>query len=161
MFEVEKDWNTESGLRAVCLMVNGESHRCGYVAVPKDHPIYKVGYSEHSDALKSALEAALNKTRKEEHMSYIKLLCYDGESAEPEIVFSVHGGLTYAGGNGEYPVDGEDLWWFGFDCAHYGDLTRGRYSCGDGTWRTKDYVVGECENLAKQLSAIIPDKDKH
>lgn len=33
-----------------------------------------------------------------------------------------HGGLTYSSQdeNSEYPVE-SDLWWFGFDCAHYGD----------------------------------------
>jgi hypothetical protein len=81
----------------------------------------------------------------------------------------VHGGLTYAGGNGEYPVEASGLWWLGYDCAHLGDardseLMQGEYKEvydkglfremhfeGD-TVKTMEYCVNECESLAKQLS---------
>lgn len=33
-----------------------------------------------------------------------------------------HGGLTYSGGNSDYPIkEDNDLWWFGWDYAHYMD----------------------------------------
>lgn len=59
----------------------------------------------------------------------------------------VHGGLTYSA-KGEYPVE-SDLWWLGFDCAHAGDFEGG--SCLGKPLRTLEYVVQECESLAKQL----------
>lgn len=48
-FIVEKDWITGAGLRAVCIIgLDGERkrHRCGYVAVPADHPAYNKGYDD-------------------------------------------------------------------------------------------------------------------
>ena len=41
---IEKEW-TSSGLKCVIKMVYG-SYRCGYVAVPKGHPAYDLGYDD-------------------------------------------------------------------------------------------------------------------
>jgi len=72
----------------------------------------------------------------------------------------VHGGLTYSGSAGEP----DNVWWFGFDCAHSGDLAPGlvamrkKYgfdSASGGfhdsyeTVRSVRYYV---ESLARQLS---------
>ena len=62
----------------------------------------------------------------------------------------VHGGLTFSKGRGEYPVPSNN-WWFGFDCAHYGDRTKCSTDPND-IERTKEFVVSECERLARQLS---------
>ena len=76
----------------------------------------------------------------------------------------VHGGLTFAGGNGKYPVEAADLWWFGYDCAHLGDardpeLMAPEYKSisalslrfeGD-VIRSLDFCIDECESLATQL----------
>lgn len=45
--EVENDWITEAGYRAVGLLINfspGRSHRTGYVLIPRDHPLNGLGY---------------------------------------------------------------------------------------------------------------------
>ena len=78
----------------------------------------------------------------------------------------VHGGLTYARGGSAYPVEA-DLWWLGFDCAHYDDrkdwsIMSDKYKevyrtlidldCGD-TIKDTAFVEAECESLAKQLAA--------
>lgn len=59
-------------------------------------------------------------------------------------------GLTFSDdhiGRGEQ----SDGWWFGFDCAHVNDgLTK-------ETARSMDYVVEECERLAKQLAMKPPE----
>lgn len=85
---------------------------------------------------------------------------------------NVHGGITYASdGRGQYPIESDEMWWFGFDCAHWGD-------CGDhkaslkhfphlreqimmrieidnrhkfGSVRTIRYVKDQCKILAEQL----------
>jgi hypothetical protein len=108
----------------------------GYIGVPPGHPWYEVGYDD--------IEA------------------------------SVHGGLTYAGrhidpSNGEDAIGisgREDLWWVGFDTAHYLDLIPMR--CGphwqammaglprgpeDGIYRNFQYVMDEVERLAEQAYA--------
>ena len=95
------------------------SHRCGYVEVPKGHPLFGVRYSEQCKAL---------------------------TNEAPEDVFRVHGGLTYSDADQPYPVT-SDGWWFGFDCAHYEDKTE----YFDGEERSAEYVVSECESLARQI----------
>ncbi len=64
------------------------------------------------------------------------------------------------------PADGEPdcVWWFGFDCAHCGDLCPSMSSHGiramsgkDGeTYKDIAYVTAECAGLAKQLIALTP-----
>lgn len=57
----------------------------------------------------------------------------------------VHGGLTYAGISSDYPVE-SNLWWLGFDCAHYGD--------GKDLELAKEYFK-EDEVLVKQIEITI------
>lgn len=119
-----------------CLIHRGPSGAlCGYVAVDPGHPLHGAGYDDA-----------------------------DGTGVE------VHGGLTYAdrcqdtdseaSGICHVPEPGapEDVWWFGFDCAHAGDLAP-RYADEDlqfsgrpDVYRTVDYVVGEVERLARHLA---------
>lgn len=95
----------------------------------------------------------------------------------------VHGGLTYAdkcsGHVCHVPKPGEpdDVWWFGFDCAHSGDLSpamRARYlhvgypfdsepynhkkalasTAFTDVYRDLDYVRAQTNRLAKQLAAV-------
>lgn len=95
----------------------------------------------------------------------------------------VHGGLTYAnrcaGHICHVPKPGEpdDVWWFGFDCAHCGDFTpavdatlraigardeppydhAAAIAANDWTvevYRTLAYVQTETNRLAEQLAAI-------
>lgn len=80
---------------------------------------------------------------------------------------SVHGGLTYSGGNNKYPIEtGADTWWFGFDCSHYGDENdinkvveyfgkNANKHCvcyGSGIVRSLEYVIEEVKSLAEQLT---------
>lgn len=159
---IEKDWTTESGLRAV-VMLTEMGHRCGYVGIPKEHPLCGVEYNERTPALKP------NMTRSTEKMGPIQLLaaaCKEHDELNtPEYVFEVHGGITFSGnGRGEYPVPSE-LWWYGYDCAHAGDLPEPDSHMGriyaemqfaerDGVIRTLDFCVAECESLASQLSEV-------
>ena len=51
-FRIESDWTTKAGLRAVVGVVcfdGVDSHRCGYVAVEKTHPLYGEPYDQHYD----------------------------------------------------------------------------------------------------------------
>ena len=88
-----------------------------------------------------------------------------------------HGGLTYSdhcqGKICHKPGPGEerDIWWLGFDCGHYRDITpstrallakvdpfgiarRELLTYGDGeTYRTIGYVRAEVERLAEQVAA--------
>lgn len=128
---------TDAATGRPCLIVrNRLGGLCGYVAVDPGHSLHGAGYDDaHVD---------------------------------------VHGGLTYsdrcheadteASGICHVPAPGqpEDVWWFGFDCVHAGDLAPGmlassrRVGLGTGvyrndTYRAVDYVVREVEGLARQL----------
>lgn len=71
----------------------------------------------------------------------------------------VHGGLTFAG---PHTSQDGDLWWLGFDCAHFQDFLPGleaRMRKYDSTLRNPDdvyrdfaYVTREVEKLAAQLA---------
>jgi hypothetical protein len=140
MTEPDKvNWKTEAGLPGMIIRTKS-GHLCGYVAVTKEHPLFEVGYG-------------------------------DGEWPEsPEGRIEVHGGLTYsakcAGNICHVPEPGEpdDVWWFGFDCAHSGDWSPSSFAPylrhqrmpGEGpcfdAYRDIAYVRGEVESLARQLA---------
>ena len=124
-----------------CLIVRGPSGAlCGYVGVPPTHP----GYGKHYD---------------------------DTEVFEdyPD----VHGGLTFADDCAETDdesqhichTDGlcEDVWWFGFDCAHAGDISPKYHkrfehlNCPDDIYRNFGYVKHQTEHLAEQLRGVAGD----
>ena len=119
---IEKDWITGSGLRAVAVLIPSR-HRCGYVEIPEDHPMFGKHYDDVRDK--------------------------DGDYID------VHGGLTYDGA-GDYPAKSTGHW-YGFDCAHLGDASldaeRNKWMEG-GEVRTMEYVVRECERLAKQFGCV-------
>ena len=160
-YEVEKDWTTTSGLRAAVIMTD-LGHRCGYVGVPASHPFFGIAYNEQTALIK------LDPERSTEKMGAVQIFLAAGKNLEdlnsPEYVFEVHGGLTYSGNGGEkrkgtYPVE-SDLWWFGYDCGHAGDLPAPGsrmstyYDQHEGEHRTLDYCINECESLATQLANV-------
>lgn len=117
-----------------CLIVrNHWGAHCGYVGVPPGHPCHGAGYG----------------------------------AVEPDP--DVHGCLTFADGCNEEALEGEgichipypgrpdDVWWLGFDCAHYQDYQPGfpeGYSMlvnKNCTYRTIDWVRAEVTSLAGQL----------
>jgi hypothetical protein len=96
---------------------------------------------------------------------------FHGQSYD-DLDVNVHGGLTYAntcaGPICHVPKPGEpdDVWWFGFDCAHTWDFSPGMtarlstYGIDPGprdpeeVYRTLDYVQAEVIRLAEQLVAL-------
>ncbi len=114
---------------------------CGYVAVPSGHPAHGIGYD-------------------------------DVHELNPEL--HVHGGLTYSGvcegAICHIPKPGEpdDVWWFGFDCAHEFDivprmlvplsgLDESLHSplWEVGSYKDAYYVHGQTTELAKQLAEMV------
>jgi len=62
----------------------------------------------------------------------------------------VHGSLTFSSRGGQRYWKGKNLWWFGFDCAHAGDLVPAYPHVGEHYW-TLEEVIKETKRLAKQL----------
>jgi hypothetical protein len=171
MYKVESDF-IYKGYR--CVVIFGDmGHRCGYVGVEADNPLYGKDYTDYLDINKSELDGEPIGKR-----GIIPILCaaFDAEFDEDErvrldVYFNVHGGLTYAGDRADYPVE-SNLWWLGFDCGHYNDgcdldlvesywgdnpqIQRRLRTCRDLGWddcevRTQEYVENECKSLVDQI----------
>lgn len=120
-----------------CLVVRSETlgNWCGYVGVPEGHPLHGKHYYHHR--LRG---------------------------------INVHGGLTFSNTCGgkicHVREDGDpEVWWFGFDCAHWMDFSPGLAALevmripglsfappdNDCVYRDLPYVQAECISLAKQL----------
>lgn len=156
---IERDWITAAGLQAVAYLLPGR-HRTGYVRVPPGHPLHGVHYSQECAVLRgwSAATTTLGKR------SPIILLTAgvdatadDGIRRSPDVVFDVHGCLTFS--DKAYWTEDEDGWWFGFDCSHSGDgsLDSTVASFCHGPVRSQEYVEAECESLAQQIAELSPE----
>lgn len=149
------EWRDEkTRLPCIALRVPWSGHWCGYVGVGPDHPWHGKDYSqavgEHTDDCDVA-----------------NGWCY---SHSPCGLTNVHGGLTFAGACQPYnekhsehrvchtpePGEPDEVWWFGFDCAHAWDRTPYDYASGSsmrgGYYKDLDFVRGECARLADQLA---------
>lgn len=152
----------EGNVAVVLFMPDGK--RRGYVGVENDHPFYGKHYRDEAPI--ECWEAIKNtEVGKRGIMSYIFQL--PKEIPALDILFDVHGSVTYADHSPEYPVENEDLWWFGFDCSHAGDapdvialaiyypevsIDTLRYSGASDEVRSLEYCKEECLNLSKQLN---------
>ena len=155
-------WVDEStGLDCLAVRVDIHGGWCGYVGVPSDHPWHGTDYSEC--------------------LTCGEAFCSEHEyTNRPEGRIEVHGGLTFADSCNEsgpvessvchIPFDGrpDDIWWFGFDCAHARDYSPGTMAIlsllsafrghhDDSVYRTLNYVRAECARLAEQLNAVLKE----
>lgn len=76
---------------------------------------------------------------------------------DPEADFTVHGGCTFAGAAWFITEPGlKNFWWFGFDCAHFGDLVPEMElaTALHGGYRDFRYVKRQCGKLARQLKVL-------
>ncbi len=142
-FTREKEWITEEGYKACVLRRNNSynGHRCGYVGIPKDHKLYGVDYSECVEGLKNYLSEETEIGKR----GILSLLCSEN-THQIDMIINVHGSLTFAGLNDDgYPVEKDDFWWFGYDCAHAGDNL---LNC------SLQYCINECACLSTQLKKV-------
>ena len=129
-------------------------HLCGYVGIPRDHPLFGKDYS---DIVTTDPGVFIRKVSIGDDVGIVSMFC-NADKVDPEtntmpldLAFSVHGGITYSGRL--YTLKYTRLWWFGFDCSHCDDLTSPdpRWSTG-GVYRDMEFVTQETERLARQLS---------
>jgi hypothetical protein len=74
----------------------------------------------------------------------------------------VHGGLTFNGPGEDVdaPDDYTDYWYYGYDCAHFGDKFGFATPLSmlpfirNGEYRDAEYCMNQCERLASQLIKI-------
>lgn len=146
----------EAGLR--CLMLRGPMGAwCGYVAVPAGHPLFGKGYDAE---IANPPDALLSRPLDVDKVGAINVFCAMAsdkplaEACSLSLLIDVHGGLTYAD-DAAPRRDADGMWWFGFDCAHAGDLSPRMFErYGDnGIYRDMAYAERETRSLARQLAA--------
>jgi hypothetical protein len=116
-----------------CLIVRGPvGSLCGYVGVSPSHPFFGKDYDDVSADAHGGLTFAGGCMKDGQEASRV---CHQVEAGEPD-----------------------NVWWFGFDCAHSGDLCPGMswfdgYFGRSDTYKDFDWVRAEVQQLAKQLRA--------
>lgn len=164
MHTKEKIWKTDAGYPAVVMMID-MGHRCGYVGIPREHILYHKHYGKHVPELGPCWELAQQGSVGKRGI--MSIFCAASGEVSADIVFDVHGSITYANGadwNRTYPIPNTNLWWLGYDCGHVGGgkdlsvlsptmLEIERRHSTNGIVRSLEYCIGECESLAYQLKA--------
>lgn len=133
-------WSDEkSGLPCLAVRHPSSGHWCGYVGIVEGHPLFGVSYSSCPQNCEESW-------------------C----DHRPDSLLGVHGGVTFSDycqpehketGVCHIPDEGEPdrVFWFGFDCAHSGDLSPAYDRIERGQYRSLEYVKGQCASLAAQL----------
>ena len=142
------------GYDIVCLYVN-DSHHCGYVKVPEDHPFHGLSYDTRLpyEDYKYLLERTPDEDRA---LPWISMICagdMETEGIPFDVALDIHGGITFGDKylEGSPVYQDEHTWWIGFDCAHAGDKTK---SWDDGVFRTEEFVRDELHGLVDQLISV-------
>jgi hypothetical protein len=153
---IEKEWICYGHQ---CLAkVTDMGHRCGYVGVNAYHPLYGTEYGSKNVFLQSRLDEL--KQSSIGKRGILSVFAWKGDRVTPELFFSVHGGITFSGTMKTH----SNLWFFGFDCAHFGDAPDPALVTNPlrlpslyqtGTVRTLLFVENECNDLARQLDEIL------
>lgn len=160
---VVKVWNTEAGFKAAVILARGE-HHCGYVGVPKDHPLFELHYDTNTQYL-----AELSPEEEIGQRGLLTVICGAERMQSPLMVFDVHGSLTWSDFIGKKAEQGswnkeldDGLWYFGYDCAHSGDgkfpsfddegnVIHDPYLWDQSPPKSLDFCIQQCESLAQQI----------
>ena len=169
----------EYGFHKLILKVDAHGHLCGYLGVPCEHPFYKLNYMQcvlgcegrdisMNEVSKNLAEAAghdVYQVPEEHNRHFLTWDCiYNTDNHQtPEGLINCHGGITFSG----IPYEGEkpDLWYFGFDCAHYMDYSPGLAKISQGfeqneaEYRDEQYVDNEINSMFEQVKAYVLVKD--
>ena len=135
-----------SGLRCVIIRTS-MGHLCGYVGVPKSHPLHGHRYNDPHPTLRALWEARKQQPVGPHPSLPVMIFALSGGGDEkglaPELCFDVHGGITYSDDLKGY--DDSITWAFGFDTAHAQDFNDPK---------DETYVTAETNKLAEQLASV-------
>lgn len=158
-----KDWDWQY-LNFKCRIKRNHSMAlCGYVGVEKRNILFGRGMNDRLEVgdVKEVLDVPVHDTPDIFGMLHEAFGDHEEGTVPVNMLFSAHGGINFS----QTMRDDEDTWWFGFDCAHAGDLSpmfvmgempvfmKGRFVDFHlkYTYRDFEYVKAEVQNLAEQL----------
>jgi hypothetical protein len=149
-----RDFIDESTGYPVALRRGPAGAWCGYVGVPADHALHGKGYSHKI----KAPEGWAEREGSIDDVGVINVFCADADEIRIGVVpvdlcVRCHGGLTYAG-EGWWDGDDRATWWFGFDCAHSGDLSPKYPIHGDEIYRNVEYAADAARRGAADLAVL-------
>jgi hypothetical protein len=158
-------------------------HLCGYLGVPPAHPWYGLMVSDTAtDDIRVHGGITYSEPSQLAHPEFVRKLTAHIESLKAAEPIDLGVGvidlgdwtlywerkldfeLRSAGSDRDFPIDlGIDVWWLGFDCGHYLDVSPGlvkklkemeiEYPFTPGaTFKDRDYVYEECKHLASQAA---------
>ena len=144
-----------AGLKCLILRSPDWGHLCGYVGITEGHPWFEKECNQCLIGCKGQ--------RKELGECLTWDCTWEEEHPSPQSLIEVHGGLTFSGlGDGEWRPAG--YWWFGFDCAHAGDLIPEMAEqmaelfpdslLRPEVYKDMKYVIGQTKCLAEQLAKV-------
>lgn len=177
MYKTEKVWIRDRNI--CCVIMTDMGHRCGYVGIAPEHPLYGHGYNDKPEILQDSRKTLEQTEIGKRGPIEVLMFCYE-DGVRISSFFDVHGSITYSGGNYGYPTkvstwrtwpcrSGASFfytpWWFGYDCAHVDDgkdlsvLSDKLREIEEmypthGILRTLDYCIGECNYLSDQLERL-------
>lgn len=136
--ELQETWVSDTGLNCEifpCRFSSGNYHLCGYVEVPREHPLYGC---DHTAEVPLMLTWAKDAVMKQPigKRGAIDVFCMAGRGLRCGDLFNVHGSITYS------RMHKDSTYWYGFDCGHCDDSPDIQNSA---------YVRAECESLAHQI----------
>lgn len=123
-----------TGLPCLIVRTSHAGNLCGYVGVPPSHSLHGKNYDDVNVSVHGGLTFA---DTCQPHADESDGICHLADEGEPDNVF-----------------------WFGFDCAHYMDLSPAyasqfplmdSFNDTNSTYRDLAYVKSEVASLAKQL----------
>ncbi len=126
----KKQW-PDASTDMPCLIVRSRRGAlCGYVGVPPGHPAHGAHYDSvdpHPDNVELTFSESCDPKGESEPEHHI---CHIVEPGEPD-----------------------DVWWLGFDCAHYDDYVPGMdVGCDDrSSYKEIAYVEEQCAALAHHM----------
>jgi hypothetical protein len=150
---------------------------CGYMGVPPVHP----WYGKHCDDLDVEVHGGLTYGHHQNWGHPLEIARAEQQIAEALKGKETFPGLwetlarghsrhlefeqAHAGEDSEYPVKtGLDIWWFGFDCAHAGDLIPGLSHHSpllqaSEVYRDEEYVRGQLKYLGAQAAIALREQE--
>lgn len=148
-------FRTADDLHAVIIRNRSSGNLCGYVGVTKSHPWHGKTYSSTVKITDDILEKKIDINKISVLSLFSQSLSGSNEDVRIDCLIQVHGGITYSDNGYKEYLEEPELWYFGFDCAHHGDLCPGYMrDYTHGTYRDIEYVKREIELLSKQLVEI-------